>query len=338
MTETTETPVMVQKPNRYEEGGAVFYRASGLATCPKALVAIRDGMTPTSKPEWFQEVLDEGTRMEDVIRKQWTEEYGEIVKDDQREVKLWVMENEAGQDVYVVGHIDGITDVTDGGERVVTLWEAKKFRDSTWPKFKRSGVECNPNYPMQVSVYMHALSDEYDMDVGLFFVGGHYDDGGEAGVEGIEEIHTHGYIDPPINRLAIRKHIAGLEKIMADAAGVSDVPCCDPLQYPCGFYFLHDEKEEREYRTLTGEQYEIMEKLNAQTAEKTRVAKVLKLIDDEIKRLKGTLGMEIGTDIDTRLNGVLYHVKHVTVERDGYTVKPTSYESTTIKKAKKEDQ
>jgi len=330
---------MEQKPNRYEENGSVYYRASGLATCPKALVAMRDGMTPESKPEWFKEVLDEGTRMEDTIRKLWVEDYAETVKDDQREVKLWVMENDAGQDVYIVGHIDGITDVTDGGERVVTLWEAKKFRDSTWEKFKRQGVECNPNYPMQVSSYMHALSDEYDQDVGLFFVGGHYKPGdSDAGLEeSIEEVYTHGYPDPPINRLAIRKHIAGLEKLMAEAAGVSDVPCCDPLQYPCGFYFLHEDTEIVEVK-VTGEQEAIINQINSKTAEKSAATKVLKLIDEEIKRLKGQLGFELGTDISTRIDGVLYHVKHVTVERDGYTVKPTTYESTTIKKAKKADQ
>ena len=329
---------MEQKPNRYVEDGAVHYRASGLATCPKALVAMRDGMTPQSKPEWFQEVLDEGTRMEDEIRRQWVEENGEIVKDDQREVKLWVMENDEGKDVYIVGHIDGITQVEDGGERIVTLWEAKKFRDSTWPKFQRSGVECNPNYPMQVSAYMHALSDEYDQDVGLFFVGGHYQPEDDDKGEGISEVYTHAYIDPPINRLAIRKHIAGLEKLMAEAKGVSDVPCCDPMQYPCGFFFLHEQVEMKEEVKLSGEQEATINQINAKTAEKAATTKALKLIDDEIKRLKGTLELALGTDLDTRIDGVLYHVKHLKVERDGYTVKPTSYESTTIKKAKKADQ
>lgn len=330
---------MEQKPNRYEEGGDVYYRASGLATCPKALVAMRDGMTPEAKPEWFQDVLDEGTRMEDEIRRQWVEEYKDQVRDDQREVKLWVMENEAGQQVYIVGHIDGITDVEDGGERTVTLWEAKKFRDSTWEKFKRSGVEANANYPMQVSAYMHALSDEYDQDVGLFFVGGHYYPAdSDAGLEeGISEVYTHGYIDPPINRLAIRKHIGKLEKLMAEAAGVSDVPCCEPKQYPCGFFFLHEDDEIVEVK-VTDEQEAIINQINAKTAEKSAADKVVKLINEEIKRLKGTLEFDLGTDISTRIDGVLYHVKHVTVERDGYTVKPTTYESTTIKKAKKADQ
>ena len=308
--------------------------------CDKAIVATALGFEPQPKPEWFQEVLDEGTRMEEHIAVMYMEDKGEMPTDDQKEITLEIMDG-----VMIVGHIDGLVWRTGSP----WLWEAKKFRDSTWQKAVKSGVECNKNYPMQVSVMMHALSDEYDADVELDFVVGHYD----TDTDSITEIHTHHYTDPPINRLAIRKRIAHLEKLVA-AGDLAGTACPLPLQYPCGFFHFHDDQDAAAGSGAEGTGAasglveipsdvtldlliaEFMEadaaRLELEKAVKEASAKSRNYKEgiQEWLRAQGFDGQEGVVDID----GTRYKLLTKETTRAGYEVKASTFQQTTIKRMK----
>lgn len=297
--------------------------------CDKALVAIALGFDPQGKPDWFMEVLDEGTAAEVEIAARYQEETGDVITDDQKQVKLEVMDN-----VWIYGSIDGL--VWASGSPV--LWESKKFRDSTWPKALKSKVEANKNYPMQVSAMMHALSDEYDCDVELDFTIGHWDTK-EGNISEIKILH---YTDPPVNRLAIRKRIAHLEKLIAvgDMAGT---PCPMPLMYPCGFFHFHDSDDAAEGLAeintditleLLVAEYEAADAIRLDLEKQVKTASAasrnFKEGIQEWLKAEGFDGREGVANID----GVKYKLLTKETNRAGYEVKPSTFQQTTIKRMK----
>lgn len=209
------------RPARYVENGITYYRASSLGLCDKMFVALANDYQPLAHPEWFQEVLDEGTNAEAAINEMWEDQTELATIGSQDTLYLEVMDN-----VFVVGHTDGMTTTDE-----VVLREYKKFRPSTWEKFLRVGVESQPSYPWQVSVYMHAIGAEE-----CEFVGGKYVDGK------IEEVYCHRLLMPPIPLLAIKKRVAKLEGLINSGALVSNVGC-QVQMYPCPMYYLHDDDE-----------------------------------------------------------------------------------------------
>lgn len=215
------------RPIRYEETGedgvtTVVYRASSLGMCDKAMLAAARGYPAAPHPDWFQEVLDEGTRAEQLIVDQY-QARGVEVYGQQDTVELEIGEIDSKR-VIIRGHIDGRNQFGD-------LVEIKKFRDSTWGKFLTSGVEINANYPWQVAVYMHALG------VGnCEFVGGHWDG------EKISEIDVKHLANPPIPMKAIRLKIARIERMIAEGLDPTDnIPDihCNETTYPCPYWKLH---------------------------------------------------------------------------------------------------
>jgi hypothetical protein len=217
------------RPIRYEEMGedgtvTVVYRASSLGMCDRAMLAAARGYPAAPHPDWFQEVLDEGTQAEGLINAAWEEETGVTTCNDQSTVELEIGEID-GKRVIIRGHIDGDTGPTN------ILREYKKFRDSTWGKFITNGVEINNNYPWQVSVYMHG--GRYDA---CEFVGGHWDG------EQISEIYHHHITMPPIPMKAIRLKIARIERMIAEGWSPTDQHediRCNETTYPCPYWKLH---------------------------------------------------------------------------------------------------
>lgn len=308
------------RPARYiDPDGTIVYRASALGMCDRIFAALAAGYDPMAHPEWFQRVLDEGTDMEDSIRAMWEDRTGLTVVNTQGSVELEVMDG-----VVIRGHIDGQEAFNLG------LWEAKKFRPSTWDKFKRSGVECMPTYPMQTSIYMHALNTSE-----MFFVGGLYDvDNNE-----IIDIHEHRYLAPPINMLAIRKRIAKLEGIINDAIHVTDVACPSTAQYPCPFYYLHDD-DSPQPKERPGDEIivPILTEWVQLQQEKAPAAKVVREVDARIKELKDGVtgwweaaGLEPGDTTTIKSGDREYEVKLLEVARKGYTVEPSGYDKITVK-------
>lgn len=235
------------RPARYIETTddgteTVVYRASSLGGCERAFVAMANGYAARPHPQWFQEVLDEGTAMESVIREMFHVNQGEDPTDrtgwqDQFEGELEVG-TIGGRRIVVRWHCDDVL-FDDDDPKSTVLREYKKFRDSTWPKFQRSGVECNPNYPWQVAAMMHTL-DDMGYAVACQFIGGHYQDEDEGNGRVITEVQHHVYADPPIPRVAILKKLARIERLIAEGNAPDETPC--QVSFPCGFWYLHDDQ------------------------------------------------------------------------------------------------
>jgi hypothetical protein len=190
------------------------------------MVAAARGIKPKPHQQWFQEVLEEGNRMEPHILAQYKAATGCEFVDTQPEVEmdLGIIN---GNRVIIRGHMDGIVMNKYGDTRIV---EAKKFRLSTYPNFVANAVNVNPYYPWQLSVYMIASNMPAD------FVGGRYD----PDTDKITEITTYAYNTPPISLDEIRKKIVETEDFIRGGFAADEVPCVG--SYPCGYYELHDEQ------------------------------------------------------------------------------------------------
>lgn len=223
------------RPARYidPDTGNIVYRASGLGGCPRAFVALARGMVPAPWPADFQEILDEGTEYEDVIRKRaqekwWPSSRAEFA--DQVELDLPVMDG-----IIVRAHCD---DLAIYG-RDATLREYKKFRKSGWQRFLDQKVEVHANYPWQVSAMMHALIKQ-DYNVVCEFIGGRLDKT-LADDDKITDLERFTYYNPPLPMKAIIRKIAGIELLIEEGMDPSEVACTN--LYPCGFFKLHDTPE-----------------------------------------------------------------------------------------------
>lgn len=217
------------RPNRYlDPDGTVVYRASSLGMCDGVVLGLAAGRKPAKTPEWMLEVYEEGNVAEPLILAQLLamEHHSHLsFEDDQHEVELEIGEINDRR-IIVRGHTDGWVETSDA----VTIVEAKKFRDSTWPKFQRSGVECMDIYPWQVSVYMHAALQE-GLAPTLLFVGGHWDGDG-----GVSEIGVFQHLDPPIPFKDIRKRVARWENMIESGMDVTDLDSCSTRMFPCAMF------------------------------------------------------------------------------------------------------
>ena len=225
------------RPPRYVEGDKTIYRASSLGMCDKAFVALSMGYDPRAFPQWFQDVLDEGTEAEATIREMWEAEMEVEVVDVGRTLEMEILEG-----VWLRGSIDGMYVRKD----FPVLFEAKKIRDSGWAQYQRVGVEYQKNYPMQTSAYIHMLAEELDIQPDMAFVGGHMENKGTDSDPDwqITEVDHHLYVDPPVSLRAIKKRIVGLERLISETKAIGDLKCGDMRQFPCPVFYLHDDDEE----------------------------------------------------------------------------------------------
>lgn len=238
-----------KRGNRYVEAdGTIVYRASSLGGCPRAFVALAQGMVPMPWPEDFQEILDEGTEYEDVIRERALEKWPKhpLAFGAQVELNLKVMEG-----IIVRSHVDDLAFDVTADESIAYLREYKKFRKSGWQRFLDQKIEVHANYPWQVSAMMHALrADGYTVE--CEFIGGRLDKTLKD-EDKITDLERFLYPDPPLPLKAIIKKIAGIELLIEQGYDPSEVPCTN--LYPCGFFKLHDEKPPEEVVELSNPEH-----------------------------------------------------------------------------------
>jgi hypothetical protein len=324
------------RPIRYtepmEDGRTrVVYRASSVGGCERAFVAAARGMAKRPHPEWFQDVLDEGTNAEQSIIDMYLESGGDMVEgSEQDELELVIMDDE---DVVIVvrAHADGRT--PDG------VLECKKFRDSTWPRWKSVGCEVNANYPWQVATYLHALHQQGMDDAVVTMVGGRFDvERGE-----VVEIDLRFYNNPPIPLRAFKQKIARIERLIEEGFDPTDADVkCEEKQYPCGYWYLHPSalaggKDKPVPVKIRNVPENIKGLLAADVSYKTQ----LKMIEDDTKKIKARRDanrVEIMAWMAE--NGVKpggsavadgYAIDHVRREVKGYEVKPRTDEYLTVK-------
>lgn len=326
----------------------VVYRASSLGSCDVAVLATAAGMQGADKPDWFQEVLDEGTLAEGVIACMWEEETEIPTINDQLEVELVIGEID-GRRVIIRGHIDG---ESEHDQRVGR--EYKKFRDSTWEDFLRQGIEINKNYPWQLSVYWYARG-WFEAEV----VGGHVKgyvsideegdpgatiyatpkDAREAGIEAflpvIGEVKHKLVTAPPIPLKDIRRKIVRWERLINEGTPLSEGRCEKPYAYPCPFFTLHPDDDEPEVYAVAKSNKAVGESIVAIHDATTQIAALaaeMRVLDKLRKQhteiLKEGLA-EMGEEADTA-KVITYDGRSITrsrYHRKGYEVKPADVDT-----------
>lgn len=321
------------RPARYvEEDGRVIYRASSLGMCDKVFVALAMGYDPRAHPAWFQEILDEGTANESVIRGMWEQDMDfppGTVEGIGRVVEMEILDG-----VWVRGSIDG-----HHGRLVVTLNEFKKIRDSGWLRYLQSGVEFQANYPMQTSFYMFALGEAEGQEwVPMQFTGGRYVQDEKTEEWAVTEVYSHEYIDPPVPLLAIKRRIAKLERLIKETTAVGDMECSVKM-YPCPFYYLHDDDDDEppirpsdeiveplitEFTTLEARRQELAPEL-------ARIEKDQKRVKEGVKAWLEASGQDSGDVSTVTIDNQEYYLKYLVSPRAGYEVKPSEQTRVTIR-------
>jgi hypothetical protein len=325
------------RPVRYVEAdGTVVYRASGLGVCDGIMMGLARGRKPNAVPEWMQEVFDEGHRMESVIINELLglNQYAHLDLDHQTEFTLDIGEINDRQ-VIVRGHCDG-WDIADE-----TIVEAKKFRPSTWPKFQRQGIECNPLYPWQVSVYMHAAR-QLGIYARTLFVGGAFN----PDTDGIDEIGVFDLPEPPLSLKGIRKRIARWENMIEAGMDVTDIAECVPRMYPCAMFGkgCPSETKADEPVELTGAWAERGKPIIAEMEKQARIARNFQRGVDEAKKAKKEQEdalrdllddmVEAGFDVAKKISVDGVTVTHVTGDVPEKVTKGYQLNYFTIKEAK----
>lgn len=205
------------RPSVYVEGDRVVYRASAVGGCLRALVAARLGYTPLPFDDASERRMAEGVLHEPAVIEH-LERDGWVIGDQQRQVELVI-----GDRIVIRGHIDGA-----GGRgqadrtRVV---EVKAMGQDPYNDFLARGLDGNPRYAAQLTVYMAAL----DLP-GLFVVKN----------RNTGHVHVTEVDEPPIAVAAIKARVARVEAI----ARTGELPDCDTTSlWGCPFRYLHDQRD-----------------------------------------------------------------------------------------------
>lgn len=211
------------RPNVYEDNGKIIYRASSVGNCIKSLVAIRSGMEPSPHPDWLLEKFAEGNVNEPIILNHlrslgWTVDYDG--DDNQLELELPI-----GENVIIRCHPDGQAYLTPDDVHVV---EAKAFGQVFWDKYMKHGITAFPYYATQVTIEMAGTG------LPCLWVMGLKDDLGT-----VVKYHIERITEPPLKIGAIKAKIAKVE----NWSSRGELPACDYDQYPCQFFYLHDDGE-----------------------------------------------------------------------------------------------
>ena len=134
---------MEQKPSVYVEAGHIYYRASALGNCPRALFAARNGEQPTPFPDNIQKAFDRGTELEPVAIAQLRAN-GFTITNQQKEVVLPITAN-----ISVVGHIDGMAVCAPVlPDYPLALLEVKAFSNSTLDQWLTHKLDGFTHYKM----------------------------------------------------------------------------------------------------------------------------------------------------------------------------------------------
>lgn len=356
------------RPMRYVEFNTdgtpmrVVYRASSLGGCERAFVACATGHEARPHPQWFQNVLDEGTFAEAQINAWWEAATSiPTVLQQQELILTTAIEADVVHDgatytvpVVVKAHVDGFAEPTSGMDRV-TVREYKKFRPSTYPNFQRQGVEVHKNYPWQIAAVMHAIrqvpsdppSEPLVEMVGALW--GKRDGEGDDVPDHVIDTTCHMIDMPPIPMKAINKKIARIEGLIADGYMPQDVDVvCAEDSYPCPYWYLHPselaggkkaDKPVTKKISLSPDDPVALALIHRQGYD-ARVAalesdlKKIKQARDEVNQQIERFLEERGIDPhngSARINNTI--VERLWQERRGYEVKPTVVQRLVIKNA-----
>ncbi len=275
------------KPAVYtDDEGRTIYRASALAMCRTALIAVRSGFEPMAPPDSMQRRFDEGHLHESNMVQRLNTEYGIEVFNREREVEL-----EITPTLIVRGHIDGEgvgwLDFQDdelrglGGETPHRLVENKTMSSLAYKEWVASTWEQRwkkyPSYAIQSTVYGEATGIRQQ----LYCVKDK-----ESG-----QMHVE-VLDLPCYPLALVKaKVLGIEAHVRQGLPLPED--CDARSWPCPVFYLGPCGEEQR-DTLDERRDEVVQALANTYDEQKRIEanakKAKEQARDEIKKHLGDAG------------------------------------------------
>ena len=215
---------MEQFPPAYTVDGHIYYRASALGMCPRALFAARMGQQPVSPPPQIQKAFDDGNTYEPIAIQQLRDK-GYAITGQQREVQLPITEH-----ISVIGHIDGlvvrpptIPDIP------LALLEIKAFAQSTLDTWYQSKLDAFPHYSWQISAYLLALQLDYALLTIL--------NKDESDINKRLKLFK---IPLPHPKADIIARI----KLIEDAVAKNTPPECEPSSFFCPYPYMHESKDD----------------------------------------------------------------------------------------------
>jgi hypothetical protein len=194
-----------------------IYRASEIGGCIKRNVAGRLGVKPMEPPAAAMTMFERGNAHEEACVAVM-ESQGWIITDQQKELVLPI-----NDDCQVMGHIDGMVSLP-GDINGVFLGEIKS--PISWQLFLDN--QYNPDPPFLISRYLWQLS--------CYMVGTQR----EALLITLDDykVKYHGIELPPYSREDIVARVLDFES-QARAGLPKD---CSVREYPCPYYFLHEDE------------------------------------------------------------------------------------------------
>lgn len=235
------------RPNRYVENGHVIYRASGLGSCVKSLVALGMGMTPSDHPAWLYEKFQQGIDGEpvviDMLKSNWRimdEREGHYYNWDDGQLYVEVP---VGQHVTIRGHADGIG----------TCYKAPvlELGESEWVTGDKRVIEVKCVSEDYARVILDTLPPLYEVQVSVY--GGFFklpvmlalgikDNDGK-----VVNVVTQMWDEPPMSMSQVKQRVMFIEQCIAEG----ELPECSHKQYPCPFQFLCDDVVDAKGRART---------------------------------------------------------------------------------------
>lgn len=287
------------RPAAYREeinGREVYvFRASALATCPKALVGLLLDYSPVEPPKVMQEAFAFGHEHEQAVIDQWIAQNPQwSILMQQEEVEFWI-----NDEIVIRGHTDGRiwheVDEIERGLEVKTLG-----KDLLAAHFRGKLFDRIPGYALQAALYMAAtnLGFEYVvMDKQA------YKDTGEVVVYG--ETIT----EPPVR---LDQTIIKLVTVVQQAktGELPESTCVKSDEWLCPLPYLHDDVRE-EVEEVEGDS-----ELEGLCVEYDQWRTRKKEAEARTKELAASIKEKIGSNARTRSGE--WVVTRVTQERSGW--------------------
>ena len=205
----------------------IFYRASALGGCFRALWAARNGFQAKDPPDAMQKIFDRGHEIEDIVLDRM-ESDGWKIYDRQKEVVVPV----PGTDppCYIVGHIDahgqppeGLNSADPESHTFEHVVEIKGFGPGYLAQYKRHGLDFSPRYKIQAGAYAvgspcgDIAFSVYDKETDTYKV----------------DFYTNEVLEWQLHALVLS---------VEEMTRTHQIPTCTN-DYPCPYYYLHDPKE-----------------------------------------------------------------------------------------------
>ena len=241
---------------------AIIYRASASGYCARQLLAARLGYEPKPYPEKFQKIFERGHQIEDMVRAILLSQTWTLIN-NQYEVSLDLGAMVELLPVQVIGHID--FDSKSPTDNAYILTEVKGFGKDWLKIFEREDIWGFPKYCYQIASYLYARNQKRWRLVIYKKTTQTYPE------DSFQRLVIRDYEKPPILLDDIVLHLSRIESAKADGLPVGRMLC--QSEYPCPYYYLHDNPNEKPTEKLTDKQLAL--------------ARAVKILDAKLELLNG---------------------------------------------------